>query len=250
MTTSYSSFCDDFYIEMFVNTQLELPEERDTLLAFFERLQKQFPKMTTFYRRPDGDYCLESSRDEDSYCWVAVEMERLACGVSNPSRIEEVNELQKAVLDLAPHMLGLSSLDIASLDLGFSMEFDYYGNQNEIIADALYTNSPFTCLLDNSQASAINLSSGFVISLDPQCRLQAKLTVESHSSVYEIRTNKFKESEPITLMFTLRQFPVPGEKFNTMEAYGSQFAMIQELMNAKIIPNFVKPLTNTIAQRR
>ena len=250
MTTSYSSFCDDFYIEMFVNTQLELPEERETLLAFFERIQKQFPKMTTFYRREDGDYCLESNRDEESYCWVALEMERLVCGVSNPVNIKEVYEMQRAVLDLAPHMLGLSAIDVASLDVNFAMEFDYYGNQNEIIAEALYNNSPFTCLLDTPQTSAINLSSGFVISLDQTCSLQAKLTVESHSSVYEIRTSKFKESDPITLMFTLRQLPPPGEKINILEAYDKQFTMIQELMNTKIIPNFAKPLTSTIAQRR
>ncbi len=40
---SYSSLCDDFYLDMYINTELELPTGRDTILSFFERIQKQFP---------------------------------------------------------------------------------------------------------------------------------------------------------------------------------------------------------------
>ena len=45
MANGYASLCDDFYLDMFVNTELELPFESDTVLAFFERIQKQYPTM-------------------------------------------------------------------------------------------------------------------------------------------------------------------------------------------------------------
>jgi len=48
---SHSSLCDNFYIDTYINTELDLPSERDTILTFFERLQKQLPSMSRFYRR-------------------------------------------------------------------------------------------------------------------------------------------------------------------------------------------------------
>ena len=39
MDNIYGSLCDEFYLEMYVNTELELPSQRDTILTFFERIQ-------------------------------------------------------------------------------------------------------------------------------------------------------------------------------------------------------------------
>ncbi len=41
MANSFGSFCDGLFVDMCINTQLELPSSRETVLAFFERLQKQ-----------------------------------------------------------------------------------------------------------------------------------------------------------------------------------------------------------------
>jgi hypothetical protein len=45
MANGYSSLCDDFYLDMFVNTELDLSLQSDTVLTFFERIQKQYPTM-------------------------------------------------------------------------------------------------------------------------------------------------------------------------------------------------------------
>src|ERR1700722_6762787 len=45
MYNPFSSFCDDFYVNMRLSTQLQLPHERDTVLHFFERIQKEFPTL-------------------------------------------------------------------------------------------------------------------------------------------------------------------------------------------------------------
>lgn len=250
MNTNYSSFCDDFTVEMYINTQLELPSERDTLLNFFERISKQFPYMTSLYRRENGDLCLESNRDAGAYSWVSVEFERLTAGLTNPVDFDLVGDLHKSILDLAPHMIGLSYLDINSLDLCFSMDFDFRGNHNEVIAEALYKNSPFISMLDDTRSKPISLSSGMIVSLDSECQTQAKIMVEPHSNLHEIKAGRFKDIEPITLYFTLRRYPSANEKFDSLKAYDMLLNEIQEWMNDKIIPNFVYPLTNAIAQRR
>jgi len=47
----YSSLCDDFFVNMNLSTEMELPTNRETILHFFERLQKSYPTMRNFYCR-------------------------------------------------------------------------------------------------------------------------------------------------------------------------------------------------------
>ena len=48
MTNPYSAFCEDFYVNMRLGSQMNLPHNRETVLHFFERVQKEFPQMTRF----------------------------------------------------------------------------------------------------------------------------------------------------------------------------------------------------------
>ncbi len=43
----YASLSDDFYLNMHLQTQLELPQQRETLLHFFELVQKRYPDLRT-----------------------------------------------------------------------------------------------------------------------------------------------------------------------------------------------------------
>ena len=44
----FAAFCDDFYVNMRLGSQMNLPHNRETVLHFFERVQKEFPQMTRF----------------------------------------------------------------------------------------------------------------------------------------------------------------------------------------------------------
>lgn len=134
---SYSSLCDDFYFDMHVNTELDLPTERDTVLSFFERIRRQFPSMGCFYRRNSNEYFLEEDRNRGQYRWVSLEADRIGSGVVNPSDIEMGSCQHRLILELVPYMLSVSSLDIDSLDVTFAMDFDYAGCHDEVIAEAL-----------------------------------------------------------------------------------------------------------------
>ncbi len=250
MFNSYGSLCDDLYVSMHVNTELDLPSQRDTVLTFFERIGKQFPMMGNFYRRDNGDFCLEEDRHGEKYRWVTLEVDRICSGCANPIDLEDAYSLHRLVLDLSHYMLGVSRLDIDSLDVIFVMDFDYRGNHDEVIAEALFGSTAFSSLLDLPVARPVGFSPSVVIALDDDCRTQARIAVESRTSVYEVRNNKYKDDEPISLYFTIRRYPKPYEKFDAIKSFNQQCAIAQELMDEKIIPNFVGPLTNAIAQRR
>jgi len=250
MNNSFNSLCDDFYVDMHINTELDLPSERDAVLTFFERIRKQFPSMGNFYRRENGDFCLEEEREGERYRWVVLELDRICSGCMNPADMDNAYSVQRLVLELAPYMLGVSKLDIDSLDVTFTMDFDYQGNHNEVIADALFSTSAFNSLLEMPETSPIGFSPLAVIALDKECSTQARVSIESRTRAYEVRSGKFKPNEPISLYFTIRRHAKYYEKFDALTSFRQQCNMAEELMAEKIIPNFVSPLTNAIAQRR
>ena len=250
MSEDYNCLCDEFYLDMHINTELDLPTERDTILAFFERIQRQFPSMCSFYRREENEYCLEEDRDAGSYRWISLESDRIGSGVVNPANLEAAYNQDRLVLELAPYMLGVNHLDIDSLDVTFAMDFDYSGSHDEIIAEALFSSNPLSCLLDLPCASPSGFSPAVVVALSEDCRTQARIGVESKTSVVESRKHKDKSDEAISLFFTIRQYPSSTEKFDALSSFEYQCRLAKELMAEKIIPNFVQPLTSVIAQKR
>ena len=83
----YSSLSDDFYVNMNLSTEMDLPTGRESVLQFFERLQKQFPTMSNFYSREKGDFILEADKDHGQYRWCTIEARRLCSGQVNPANV-------------------------------------------------------------------------------------------------------------------------------------------------------------------
>ncbi len=249
MSNSFSSFCDDFYVDMHINTELDLPTGRDTILAFFEQIQKRFPSMGIFYRRENNEYCLEEDNSRNDYRWVTLETDRIGSGVVNPANFEDAYAQHRLVIELMPYMLGVSHLDINSMDVTIGMDFEYTGNHDEVIAEALGT-SAFNCLSDLPGARPINFSPTIIFALTEDCRMQARITVESKTSIFEPWKKPETMDEAISLMFTVRQFPSGAEKFDAIKSFERQCGIAEELMTERIIPNFVQPLNSVILQKR
>ncbi len=247
---TYSSLCDDFYLDMYINTELDLPTNRDTILAFFERIQKQFPSMGFFYRRGNNEYCLEEDRNLGQYRWITLEIDRIASGVANPSDFEMAYSQDKLVLELMPYMLSVNHLDIDSMDVTFAMDFDFAGSHDEVIAEALLGQSAFNCLLDLPDVRPIGFSPAMVVALSDDDRTQARISIESKTSIYEPEKKGENEDEAICLSLTIRQYPPAAGIFNPLESFENQCRLAREFMDEKIVPNFVQPLTEKIAQKR
>jgi len=247
---SFSSLCDDFYIDMYVNTELDLPTERDTILTFFDRIQKQFPGMGQFSRRDNGEYCLEEDHGAGQYRWVSLEVDRLGSGIVNPSSSEDAYHQDKLILELMPYMLGVTPLDVDSLDLSFSMDFDCAGSHDEVIAEALFGTSAFNGLLDWPHVKPIVFSPAMVITLSEDNYVQARVCIDSKTSIYEPGEKETDHDEAITLSLTARQYRKPNERFEAPASFEHLCAMVEELMAERIVRHFVQPLAEVIAQRR
>lgn len=252
MSNSFGSFCDGLFVDMCLNTQLELPSGRETVLAFFERLQKQFPEMNNFSSRRNGggEYVLEQEEQGQRSKWVALESDRIVAGCADPDILDQAYTLHKEVLSLSPYMLGVSPLDIDTMDITYTLDFDYQGNHDEVIAEALLGGSSFASLMDMPNVRAVNCCPSYIIALSEDYRLQARIAVESRTSSVDVRSEKFKSDEPISLYFAIRRFPLPGPEFNVIAAFEEQCRIAENLMFDKIIPHFVQPLNSAISQRR
>ncbi|MGD0542390.1 MAG: hypothetical protein ABSB33_12825, partial [Tepidisphaeraceae bacterium] len=148
MSNPYSSFCEDFYVNMRLGSQLNLPHQRETLLHFFERIQKEFPSMTRFRKSDRGEFNLEEDRSSQDYRWVSLETRRLSAGHVNAASVEETLKLHRLLLQLAPFHLGISPVEIDYLDVLFGFDLSFSGNHDEIIAESLLTDSPLNCLTE------------------------------------------------------------------------------------------------------
>lgn len=250
MPISFGSLCDDFYVNMNLNTELELPTGRDTILHFFERIQRQFPTMNTFYQRESGEFCLDEDREAGSYRWVTVERDRVCSGYVNPDTIEAADEQHKMILEQLPYAMGVSNLDIDSLDVLLGMDFDFEGNHDEILAEALFRDTPFATMLEIDGAQPLGFDPAILVSISDDCRQQARISFESRTGAYQVRTGKFKEDDQISLYLAIRRYPDPAIKFSAVDSYDHQRELAAELMSTRVIPNFVKPIVDTIAQRR
>ncbi len=249
MSNSFASFCDDLYVDMHINTELDLPSGRETILAFFEQIQKRYPSMGTFYRRENNEYCLEEDHIRSEYRWVTLETDRIGSGVVNPANFEDAYAQDRLIIEIMPYMLGVSHLDINSLDVSFGMDFEYAGNHDEVIAEALGT-PVFNCLNDLPGARTINFSPTIITALSEDYRTQARITVESKTSIFEPWKKREDTDEAISLIFTIRQFPSGAGKFDAMKSFERQTRLAEELMAERIIPNFVQPLNSVILQKR
>ncbi|MBY0528157.1 MAG: hypothetical protein K2R98_32475 [Gemmataceae bacterium] len=245
----YSTLCDDFGVYVYLNTKMELPTGRETVLHFFDSLQKTFPQMTDFDCRENGEYVLEEDRDQGSYRWVTLENRRLCSGYVNPPEVEAADAQHERILELAPYHLGFNGLDCEALDVLFAFDFMFSGNHDEVVAEALGMNTTLETLLQVAGTKVINFEPSVMLSLDDNCRLQCRLSVETRTNAYQIRTGQFPEA-PISVYFTIRQYwgRQPYKTFG--ESYRNQRKICQELVDNHIIPAVIRPLAQAIAAKQ
>jgi hypothetical protein len=245
----YSSLCDDFGVYVYVNTKMDLPSSRESVLHFFDRVRKTYPTMTDFEHRESGEFVLEEDREQGSYRWVTLEHRRLCIGYVNPPELENADQLNEMVLECAPYHLDCGPLDCEALDVLFAFDFLYSGNHDEVVAEALGLNTTLENLLQLPGAHVLNYEPSLMLSLDDSCRLQCRLSMETRTNAYQIRTGQYPEA-PISVYFTVRQYWGRQPYKTFVESYQNQRKVGQELVDNHIIPAIVRPLAQTIAAKQ
>ena len=244
--TQYSSYCYEFYLNMSLNTEMELPRGRDTLLHFFEQLQKHYPTMRNFYGREKGEYVLEEDKDSGSYRWTTVEGKRVSSGYVNPESIDLAEEQHRLVLESVPYMLSISPLDCESLDFMFGFDFTYRGNHHALLAEALGIIPAFEKPSELPGCQIIANEQSIQFALDEDCRTQCRIAVEPRTGAYHIRTGEFPE-EQLSVYLTLRRYgslEPDGDYVKTLQML-QKHAM--EVLEGYVVESILQPLHAAIA---
>jgi hypothetical protein len=242
----FGSTCDDFYVNMNLSTEMDLPQNRETVLHFFEQVQKRYPTMRNFYARDKGDFVLEEDKDRGHYRWATIETRRVCSGHVNPESIDEAVEQHQYVLELAPYMLSVSQLDCEALDLLFGFDFTYRGNHNELVAEALGFSPALERLGDIPGATMVQYEPSITFALDDECRSQCRISIETRTTPYHIRTRDFPE-EQISVYVTARQYGSLGANNTFSDTLGRLRKICQDVVDQYVVDNILHPLARTIA---
>lgn len=248
MSNPYCSFCDDFYVNMRLGSQLPLTTQRDTLLHFFERMQKGFPDMTRFRKAENGELSLEEDRASGTYRWASVEAKRISSGHVNPPSIEEAVKLHGFLLEQAPHALGISPIEIDYLDVLFGFDLPYSGNHDEVISESLFGDSPLACLTEVNGARAVDFQPTVTVALSDDCRLQGRIDIVTRTNSHQIRTGEYSD-DVISIYMIVRRYwgDRPKESLATM--FNQLTERADELCQSYILPRVLKPISSAISSR-
>jgi len=246
MHTDFGNIADDFFVNLNLQTTLPLPRSRETVLSYFEAVQKQFPGMASFYQRDGGEYVLEGDRESGTYRWMELQTHQLSAGYFNPGRLGDAYHLHQWLLERCVYFLGISGLDVEALDVMFGFNLDYRGNRDAIVADALLAGSPLALLASEVGVRAVEFEPSLVVALDEGCYLQARLSLETRSSSYQVRTGQY-EDEPISVYFTMRRYPATGTLIKLAESFATQADACEELASRVVVPSVIQPIAAAIA---
>jgi hypothetical protein len=244
----YSQFSDDFYVNMNLSTEMELPSGRETVLHFFERLQKKYPAMRKFYCRDKRDFVLEEDKERGNYRWASVENRRVCSGQVNPPSLESALDQHRLVLELAPFMLSVSPLDCEALDVLFAFDFTYRGNHNHLVAEALGLNPAMERVLDVPGSTVMNYEPSITLALDEECKSQVRLSIETRTNAFHVRTGDYPE-EQISVYLTARQYGSLPHDTTYVQAMEQLARTCQDLVDTYVIDQILQPLARTIATK-
>jgi hypothetical protein len=243
---AYASLADDFSVNVNLATEMELPSHRETILQYFERVQRHYPSMRKFYCRDKRDYVLEEDKEQGRYRWAAVEAKRLCSGQVNPPSIEAALEQHRLVLDLAPAYLSVSPLDCEALDVLFGFDFAFRGNHNALLAEALGVGAAFDRVGEMPGGRVINYEPSLTMSLDEDCRVQVRVSTETRTNAFQVRTGEFNE-EQLSVYVTARQYGSLEPQTTFVEVTERLAQLAREVVDTCVVEQILKPLARTIS---
>ena len=244
--TEYGTFSDDYYLNMNLSTELDLPQNRDTMLHFFEQIQKRYPKMTHFYSRERMEYVLEEDKEQGNYRWASIEQKRVNSGQVNPTSFEEAADQHRMVLDLLPYTLSISSLDCESLSVMFGFDFTYRGNQNELLSEALGVMPGFDKMAEIVGGRVLGYEPSIQFALDEDCKTQCRVSFETRTTAYQIRTADYPEDQ-LSVYLTVRRYESLGPGESYVKEFDRLSALCRDLVDGYLIENILRPLQQTIS---
>ena len=246
--SEYGAFSDEFYVNMNLATEMELLQARESVLHYFEQIRRQFPGMSNFYSREAGEFVLEEEKVDDHYRWTSIEAKRVNSGVLNPASYEDAIAQHRAVLERVPYDLSITPLDCESLSVTVGFDFVCRGNHNEILADVLGLPNKLERFAEEPSAKLLSYEPSVQFSLDKDCRTQCRISFESRTNAFQVRTEEYGE-ESISVYVTLRRYDSLGADESFASEFGRLAALCQDVIDEHVVTGILRPLQQAISLR-
>lgn len=246
--SGYGAYSDDFYLNMNLSTEMDLPQNRESLLHYFEQIRRRYPKMQNFYSREKSEFVLEEEKEGGAYRWASVETKRVNSGVVNPESYESAAAQHRTILELVPFELSVSPLDCESLSVMLGFDFAYRGNHNEILAEVVGVAPGLEKFLVLPYGKLLSYEPAIQFALDEDCRTQCRVSFESRTSAYQVRTGDFGE-EQISVYLTVRRYDSLGPDESYAEEFDRLAALCRDLVDEYLVANILRPLQQAISLR-
>ena len=242
----FNDICDDFYVNVNLNTDMDMPCNRESVLHFFEQLQKKYTGMKNFYCREPGEFVLEEDKEKGYYRWASVETRRICSGYVNPPSYEEALEQHWSVLESLPYSLSASPLDCESINFMYGFDFTYRGNHNDLLAEALGLMPAYEKILKLEGTKLLGQDPWIQFAVDPECRFQCRISFETRTTALHVKTGEFPE-EQLSVYLTMRRYGSlqPGETFVSTCQKLREHA--ERITQEYVVDNVLKPLQEAIA---
>lgn len=246
--SEYGVFSDEFYVNMNLSTEMELLQSRESVLHYFEQVRRQFPNMNNFYSREAGEYVLEEEKVDDRYRWTSVETKRVNSGVFNPNSYQDAIEQHRLVLERVPYDLSITPLDCESLSITVGFDFACRANHNELLAEVLGLPSKLERFNEDANAKLLSYEPVLHFSLDKDCRTQCRVSFESRTNAFQIRTEEYGE-ESMSVYVTVRRYDSLGANESYASEFGRLAALCQNLIDEHVVTGILRPLQEAISLR-
>lgn len=253
MKNTLGACCDDFYTTCRIFLKTEMALERETVLHFFERARREYPRLNRFRRRDEGSLVLEEAeptlRDNEPKRWIRLDPSILRFGYYAPPSTEAFARYWDFFLKHAPCFLTLSDLEIDYAEVVYGFDLDYCGNHDQLLAETLFSDHPLSSFFGGiGEGPAIDCQPCFGMALSPNCDTQAYIEVKSRTTTYEIRTGDY-ENQPLSIYLTLRRYWGLEDVEDLCRVFQSLTEMANNLATERVVPLVVNPLAVAIADR-
>ena len=244
MATSFGALCTDFYVNQKLALKMDLPEERETLLHYFDRMRKAIPSLSKF-RRFEGELALESSRRDPEYRWLALRRTSVRAGHVNPETMDDAYRFHRDILEVSPHFLSVSPLDVDYQELLFGFDLECQDNHDEVIFQALFADTPMAEAVKLPGGRFLDVQPVFGMSLTPKGDTQAYFEVKTQSKTR--RGNpRGGQGEPISLFLSLRKFGPIDRVEDLASNFDTLAQQAENLATERLVPHLLTPIAKHI----
>ena len=171
---------------------------------------------------------------------------RLNSGAVNPESFESAIAQHKSVLEMVPYELSITPLDCESLSVMMGFDFNYRGNHNEILTEAIGVPAalqPFAAL---PYGKVLSNEPSIQFALDEECRTQCRISFESRTTAYQVRTGEYGEDQ-LSVYLTVRRYDSLGPD----ECFDIEFerlaALCSDLVDEYLVASVLRPLQEAIS---